>query len=184
MRPLPLAILATLLLAGAASAQTQPVVPRPEVKEIGDWSVRCFPMDSPSPCDMYEELDDKNSHQRVLSVSLAYIPKMDRHAIQISVPLGVALPKGLVIQTDSFTSGTLRYRRCDRQGCYVEMVLDNAAVDSLAKSGPNARIKIVADGGKPFDMRFSLNGFAAAHDSMASQAREKAKDPKPAAPPH
>jgi len=183
--PLPLGAcliggLAALLLATAAPAQTAPG--RPDVKEIGDWSVRCFPMDSPSPCDMYEELDNKDSHQRVLSVSLAYIPKMDRHAIQISVPLGVALAKGLVIQTDNFTSAALHYRRCDRQGCYVEMVLDNASVESLAKSGANARVRIVADGGKPFDLRFSLNGFAAAHDAMAAQAREKAKDAKPAAP--
>ena len=101
---------------------------------------------------MYEELDDKNSHQRVLSLSLAYIPRMDRHAIQISVPLGVALQNGLVIQTDNFTSTALHFRRCDRQGCYVEMVLDNASIDSLSKSGPDGKIKIVADGGKPFDL--------------------------------
>jgi invasion protein IalB len=179
-----------VLCSGAALAQpAPPAAPRaPEVKEVGDWSVRCFPVDSPSPCDMYEELDDKNSRQRVLAVSLAYIPKVDRHAIQIAVPLGVALGKGLQIQTDSFTSAVLRYRRCDRQGCYVEMGLDNNSVQQLAKSGPNAKVKIFADGGKPFDLRFSLNGFAAAHDSMSSLAKEKAKEPKadpnaPAAPP-
>lgn len=181
--------LAALLLAAAASAAPAPAAPAPparpagpEVKPIGDWSVRCFPAESPSPCDMYEELDDKNSRQRVLSLSLAYIPKMDRHALMIAVPLGISIPSGVVIQTDNFTSAALHYRRCDRQGCYVEMVLDNASVESLAKSGANARVRIVADGGKPFDLRFSLNGFAAAHDAMAAQAREKAKDAKPAAP--
>ena len=170
----------------AAPAPKAPAAPRPttpEVKPIGDWSVRCFPAESPSPCDMYEELDDKNSRQRVLSLSLAYIPKMDRHALMIAVPLGVALQKGVVIQTDNFTSAALHYRRCDRQGCYVEMLIDNASVDSLAKAGPNGRIRVVADGGKTYDLRFSLNGFAAAHDSMASQAKEKARDPKPAAAP-
>ena len=179
--------LAALLLASAASAAPAPAAPTPparpagpEVKPIGDWSVRCFPAESPSPCDMYEELDDKNSRQRVLSLSLAYIPKMDRHALMIAVPLGISIPSGVVIQTDNFTSAPLHYRRCDRQGCYVEMLVDNASVDSLTKSGPNGRIKVVADGGKTFELRFSLNGFAAAHDSMAALAKEKAKEPKPA----
>ena len=179
--------LAALLLAAAASAAPAPAAPAPparpagpEVKPIGDWSVRCFPAESPSPCDMYEELDDKNSRQRVLSLSLAYIPKMDRHALMIAVPLGISIPSGVVIQTDNFTSAPLHYRRCDRQGCYVEMLVDNASVDSLTKSGPNGRIKVVADGGKTFELRFSLNGFAAAHDSMAALAKEKAKEPKTA----
>jgi invasion protein IalB len=173
-----------ILGSGFALAQGAPPpggAPRmPDVKEVGDWSVRCFPVESPSPCDMYEELDDKNTHQRVLAVSLAYIPKVDRHAIQIAVPLGVALGKGLTIQTDNFTSAMLRYRRCDRQGCYVEMGLDNNSVQQLAKSGPNAKVKIYADGGKAFELRFSLNGFSAAHDSMSALAKEKAKEPKAA----
>jgi invasion protein IalB len=179
-----LSVLAGLMLvSGAALAQapaSSTTPGKPDIKEIGDWSVRCFPIESPSPCDMYEELDNKNTRQRVLSVSIAYIPSMDRHAIQISVPLGVALAKGVVIQTDNFTSAPLHYRQCDRSGCFVQMLLDNSAIDSLTKSGPEAKIKIVADGGKPFDLRFSLNGFAAAHDSMVAQAKQKAKAaPKP-----
>jgi invasion protein IalB len=144
---------------------------------FSDWSVRCFQVVSPSPCDMYEELADKTSHQRVLSLSVTYIPKLDRHALVVAVPLGVAIQNGLVVQTDAFTSTALHYRRCDRQGCYVEMLIDNASVGQLAKSGPEGKIKVVSDGGKNFDLRFSLNGFAAAHDQMVSQNKEKAKDP-------
>jgi len=173
-----------MLACGAARAQDASAAPaaqpRPEIKAIGDWSVRCFPVESPSPCDMYEELDDKNSHQRVLSVSIAYVPSADRHAIQIVVPLGVSIPKGLVIQTDNFTSPVLHYRRCDRAGCYVEMMLPNESINSLSHSGPDAKIKIVADSGKPFDLTFSLNGFTAARDAMAEQAKQKAKAPPPA----
>jgi invasion protein IalB len=181
------ALFAGLLLgSGAALAQGSAPPAAPDVKQIGDWSVRCFPIESASPCDMYQETDEKDSHQRVLAVSLAYIPHLDRHAVQISVPLGVALQKGLVIQTDNFTSAVMHFRRCDRQGCYVEMMLDNAAITALTKSGPDAKMKIVADGGKPFDLRFSLKGFAAAHDSMTQLAKQKAKTPPatpPAAPP-
>src|SRR5471030_1009070 len=94
------AIVGVLLAAPAALAQpaadaTGPG--RPDVKNIGDWVVRCFPIQSPSPCDMFQEEDSSKSRQRVLAISLAYVPGMDRHALQISVPLDVAIPRGLIV---------------------------------------------------------------------------------------
>jgi len=181
-----LALAAGLMISGAAMAQDAPQAPAQpsDVSNVGDWVVRCFSIASPSPCEMYEEMDDKNSRQRVLGLSLAYIPSSDRHLMQVAVPLGVALGKGLVIQTDSFTSPMLHFRRCDRLGCYVEMVIDNGSVDSISHSGPNAAVKIVADNGKAFSLRLSLDGFAGAHDKMAALAKQKAKAPaqQPAAP--
>lgn len=167
-----------MLAAGAAMAQAADAPARPpvpDVKMVGDWAVRCFPINSPSPCDMYQELADKETRQRVLAISIAFVPSLDRNGIIISVPLEVALQKGLVIQTSSFTSPTLKYRRCDRNGCYVEMPMDAASIASLGKSGKEADIKIAADGGKEFSLKFSLNGFAAAYDQMVAMAKEKAK---------
>jgi invasion protein IalB len=142
---------------------------------VGKWAVRCFPISSPSPCDIYQELAEKNTGQRVLAISIAYVPSLDRNGIIISVPLEVSIPKGLVIQTDNFTSPALKYRRCDRNGCYVEMPMDAASIASLSKSGPDAHIKITADGGKEFTLNFSLDGFASAYDQMVQQAKEKAQ---------
>ena len=166
-----------LLAPGAAFAQQAPAAdaPRPEIKTVQDWFVRCFQVQSPSPCDMFQELDSQTTHQRVLALSLAYVPNLDRHALQITVPLDIAIQKGVTIQTDSFRSPALKYRRCDRNGCYVEMAVDNNLVESLAKSGPAGKINIVADNGKAYGLNFSLKGFAEAHDSMVTQARAKAK---------
>jgi len=143
-------------------------------KQIGDWSVRCFAIQNESPCDMYQELQDQNSHQRVLSVSIAYVPSRDQHVVQIAVPLGVALAKGAVIKTDAYGSPPLPFRRCDQAGCYVEMLLNNDQVADLAKSGPQATVNIIADDSKPYALRFSLNGFSGAHDAMAALAKQKA----------
>jgi invasion protein IalB len=176
-----------VLLACAAAfaqdaAQPAPQAPgRPEVKTIGDWMVRCFPVTSPGPCDMYQELDDQRTRQRVLSFSIAFIPSLNRHGIQITVPLEVSIQKGLTVITDSYTSPVLKFRYCDRSGCFVQMPMDNAAIESISKSGPDAKVRIFADNGKAYDLRFSLKGFAAAHDSMAEQARAKGKA-APAAP--
>jgi invasion protein IalB len=174
--------LGVLLVSGAASAQ-QAAPGRPEVKTVEDWFVRCFQIESPSPCDMYQELDNRDTRQRILSLSIAYVPSLDRHALQVTVPLDIAIPKGLVLQTDSYKSPVLKYRRCDRNGCYVEQAVDNALVEGLARSGAAGKVNIVADSGKAFSLNFSLKGFAAAHDDMVAQARAKAKAvEKPAAP--
>src|SRR4051812_11623690 len=119
----------------AQQAQAPATQARPEVKPVGDWFVRCFSIESPSPCDMFQELDSPTTKQRVLALSLAYVPSLDRHAIQIVVPLEVAIQKGVTIKTDSFTSPTLKYRRCDRSGCYVETPVDNNLIEAIARSG-------------------------------------------------
>jgi invasion protein IalB len=163
----------TTALAQQPAADAAPA--RPDTKTIGDWIVRCFPIQSPSPCDMFQEEDSQVGHQRVLSLSLAYVPSMDRHAFQIVVPLDIAIQQGMTIQTDSLTSQVFNYRRCDRNGCYVETPVESSLVEALGKAGPVGYINIVADGGKSFHIKFSLKGFSAAHDDMVAQARAKAK---------
>lgn len=168
-------------LAQAPAANQQP--PQPEIKQVEDWTVRCYPMQSASPCDMFQQQNSADSQQRILALSLAYIPHLDRHAIQISVPLGVSIPAGAVIHAGSFSAPAMPFRRCDRAGCYVEMLIDNSVVQQLGGAGDQAMVKIKADDGKSFDFKLSLKGFTAAHDSMAELAKQKAKAPPPAAAP-
>jgi invasion protein IalB len=185
------AVVGAALVCGTAFAQDAgaqgPQAPArpPETKTIGDWMVRCFAIQSPTPCDLFQELVDQNTHQRVLSFSIAYAPSMNRHIMQVTVPLAVALQKGARISTDSYTSPTFRFRYCDRAGCFVQTVVDNSVIESLAKSGPEGKVRIYADGtNKAFDLKFSLKGFAAARDDMAEQAKAKASKPaNPATPP-
>ena len=182
------AVALALLSLGAASADTSPAagaaapVQPTESKTYGDWTVRCYPVASPSPCDMYELLANKQSKQRIMSLSIAYMPAGDRHVIQIAVPLGVLISRGLVIESDRYTSPVLHYRRCDNAGCYVELLFDNAAVRALAMATGPAKIKIVADGGKVFEIPFSLNGYSDAHGAMADLARKKTAPKAPEAP--
>lgn len=185
MKPVLAGLAAGLLFAAGAAVAQQQGEPgtgpgRPDVKNVGDWQVRCFPVNSTHPCDLFQEMADQNTRQRILSFSVAYDPSIDRHLLQVTVPLEVAIQKGLSIQTDSYTSPTLKYRMCTREGCFVQMLAENAMIEALVKSGPDAKINIVADGGKSYGLKFSLKGFSAAHDDMVVQARAKAKTAKPA----
>jgi invasion protein IalB len=103
--------------------------------------------------------------------------------MQITVPLGVDIAKGVVINAGSFTSPVMPYRRCDQTGCYVEATIGKDLIDAFAKAGSDAKVKVVADGGKAFDFPFSFDGFAAAHDDMVAQNKAKATAPDQAAPP-
>ena len=110
----------------------------------------------------------------MLGVSIAFVPGNSNHVVQIAVPLGVGIAAGATIKTDSYSSPKMPFRRCDRDGCYVEMLLTDDVINGMAKSGPEATVNIVADGGKSYALRFSLNGFAGAHDDMQGLARQKA----------
>src|SRR6185295_4311289 len=149
--------LISITAVSAAPAPGAPLAPS-ETKTFGDWTVRCYPISSPSPCDMYELLANKQTNQRVMSLSIAYMPAGDKHVIQIAVPLGIFIPRGLVIESDAYTSPPLPYRRCDRAGCYVERLFDNSSVSALATATGVVKVKIVADGGKVFEIPFSLKG--------------------------
>ncbi|HVZ27897.1 MAG TPA: invasion associated locus B family protein [Rhizomicrobium sp.] len=160
----------------AAPQNAPPNTTVTDTKAIGDWTVRCFSVASVSPCDMYQESQETNSHRRVLGFSLAYVPKDDKHVVDIAVPLGISIPAGLIIKTDGYTSPRLGYHHCDQAGCYIEGVMPNDMVASIAKSGPEATVNIQSDDGKAFNIKLSLNGFASAHDAMSALAKTKAKD--------
>lgn len=165
--------------AAAAVAQDAPAAPppKPDVKTVEDWQVRCYPVQAVAPCDMLQEQGDPQTGRKSLSLSISYVPSMDRHAIIVSVPLDVSLAKGVVLQTDSYTSPTLKYRMCTREGCFVQAPVDNDLVASVAKSTGEGRVIVVGDDGKTYPIKFSLKGFAQAHDDMVAQAKAKATKP-------
>ena len=103
---------------------------------------------------MFQQQNDAQSQQRMLALSIAYVPHVDRHVMQIAVPLGVSIAPGVIIQDRVYTRRpTLPYRRCDRGGCYVEMLIDNSMVDQLAMPATARSVKITADDGKNYDLK-------------------------------
>jgi len=180
-----LAVAAALLVAPAMAQDAAPQSQKPmqpsEEKLFKDWTVRCYPVSSPSPCEMIELRVAKKTGQRVLGVLLAYMPSRDAHILQISVPLGVSLSNGLVINADPYKSGVLKFRRCDQLGCYVETAVGNDVIAQIAKA-PKGQIGIVTVDGRPFNLAFSMDGFNEAHASLVELSKAKAKSPAPAAP--
>lgn len=180
---LPRSILVVLmaLLPVSAMAQVQPPKPS-EDKHIGDWNVLCYPVSSPSPCEMVEVATQAKTGARVMRVSIAFAPSQNRYILQVALPLGVALPKGVRIVASAYNAPAMAYRRCDRGGCYVEGFVQSKALDALGASGPAAKIQVAAAGGNGIDLPFSLKGFADARKAMEDLARQNAASAAPAKP--
>ncbi len=64
----------------------------------------------PPPCDMYQEVGNQQTGQRLVTLSISYNPSANRHVIVISVPLGVLIEKGAVIETSGFTTEPMQIR--------------------------------------------------------------------------
>jgi len=161
-----------------------PAAPQFSINQnVGDWVVRCVltTIKSPAPCEVLQVTVNKDNKQRLSSLSIAYVPSRDADAMQVVVPTGVALAKGL--QLGASPNG-LKFTRCERDGCYVEAVIDNTVVGTLSKEGKATTIAVVAYG-KTDQIKFpvSLNGFPEAMDRMKSYAKDRAValPPPPAA---
>ncbi len=169
----PAAILLGLLTVSAAAQQVTP-----ETKRIGDFAVRCFPVKSIAPCDIFEEQVNRDTGQRVVSFSLAFTPSGGRYILQVTVPLAISIEKGVVVAGGSYTSPPLPYRRCDTNACFVEVEIRKDLVDSFARLG-KAEIRVVPDGSaKVVALPFSFDGFSAALDEMMASNRAKALSPE------
>ena len=177
-------LVAVSLLAGAAAGETakgpapepananKPVQPS-ETKDFGDWTVRCFPATSATPCEMIELLVNKKSGRRVLGVLIVYNQARNQNLMQIALPLGVMVQSGAVLSSDAYTSGVLHYRLCDMQGCYVVAALDDDTVKALGRA-TKAEMRIVSADSKKFNISFSLKGFGAAYNALLDLTRQKA----------
>jgi invasion protein IalB len=175
------ALLALLPMGAMAQTAGQPLKPSAD-QHIGDWDVVCYPVSSPSPCEMLEVATQAKTGQRVMKVSIAFASQQNRYILQVALPLGVALAKGVRIVASTYNAPAMAYRRCDREGCYVEGFVAAKALDTLAGSAPDGKIEVAAASGNVIGLPFSLKGFTDARKAMEDLAREKAVTSAPAKP--
>lgn len=155
-----------------SQAQRKPITPT-TMKTFSGWDVRCYPVQTPAPCDMWEAIAFKKGGALAVSVSIVFVPSRNEHLLQFVVPLGIDLPKGAKLVAGGYTSEMWRYHHCDRIGCYVIVPQGNAIVDAL-KGQPDMKVRVVQFHGKSFDLNVPLKGFDEAHDAMVELARQKA----------
>jgi invasion protein IalB len=144
---------------------------------VGDWTIRCFRVQAIAPCDMLQVALQQNIQpaRRVLLVSIAYVPRNDAYVMQIVVPLGVAVPKGLNLAAGTASLNGMKFNRCERDGCYVEGPVPAATIQALAAAGAKSSVTITAyQENRTATLPVSLTGFADALNRLRMHARDKA----------
>jgi invasion protein IalB len=177
---------AALAVPAQSSAQTpatpdataQAPSPVTQSRTIGSWTVRCY-RTAGSVCDISQAAFERQQNQRVLGVSIAFVPDKNLYTGRFVVPPLVSFAKGMTIEIGSYQLAGLKYRRCERDGCYVEGVLPIQMIAAMEQGGASKGvIKIAAVNGKPVTLPIGLDGFA---DSLAQMKQWDAQKSAPAA---
>ncbi len=176
---LALAGFATAAFAQADGQQPRKPMTPTTMKTFSGWDVRCYPVQTPAPCDMWEAIAFKKGGQLAVSVSIVYVPSRDEHLLQFVVPLGIDIAKGAKVVTDTYTSETWHFHHCDRIGCYIIVPQGNPVIDAL-KTQSKMKVQVAQFHGKTIGLDVPLKGFAEAHESLVELAKQKASNKAPA----
>ncbi|MBO6836046.1 MAG: invasion associated locus B family protein [Alphaproteobacteria bacterium] len=164
---LALAIAASLPI-GSATAQGQPAQSTEVLREThGDWDIRCNSA-RPDECYMVQTASNDQGRPMVEFSLIRLAPGGPAPAGATAVvPLGTALPEGLLFQIDGGEPLRFAYDFCAPAGCIANLALTAEQVAAM-KRGAQALITIKAASRPeiPVPVRVSLRGFTAAYESL------------------
>ena len=135
-------------------------------QEFQDWTLHCRAPEGPTPdvCEMHQRVVNQEG-ERVMLAVVGRLPNIDTPGLLFVLPLGISLPPGAFLRIDQGEEERVPVERCERQGCRIELLLDDELLARL-KAGTRATVAFhVYDGQgqRPrVDVPVSLLGFSAA----------------------
>jgi invasion protein IalB len=141
-------------------------------QQFKDWTVRCGRQaeQGPEVCEMQQQRVDKEG-RTVMAVAVGRVPGSSDLGLLIMVPLGILLPAGVTLQIDSGSEMPLQVNRCERNGCRIELLLEQELLTRL-KSGSQAKVFFEAfdpqGERRRLGVPISLLGFTAALNQVTS----------------
>ncbi len=79
-------------------------------KSFKDWGYKCeSPKGSDTKlCFIFQRISSKEGDNRIADTTIAYLPKIDKPVMVITLPLGVFLPAGIKMQVDEAKDDAVR----------------------------------------------------------------------------
>lgn len=133
------------------------------------WSVQCaeFGKDV-RRCQISGSVLSPDGKQVILVLSLAPTADGKATAMQMAVPLGIALKPGVKISVDDAYQASLPLSRCTPQGCLVEGPVEQAFIDAM-KGKARATITVATPDGKSVPITLPLAGFSDAFAELSKR---------------
>ncbi|MGB3500167.1 MAG: invasion associated locus B family protein [Mesorhizobium sp.] len=113
--------------------------------------------------------------QMLTAIQLAeFKGKVNRRALQVSVPIGRMLPAGVTMQIDGNKPTKIEFTTCFQDRCVADAPLTDAVVASL-KKGTNLTLTTYNFQNQANPIKVSLEGFTGAYDGEALNPNDMAE---------
>jgi len=114
-------------------------------------------------CVVTQELRDENG-RFLASVGLRIDPETEKQqGLIVGLPLGMLLTPGIRVQVDEGGQTPGQFGICLPTGCFVELEVEDAFVDTLRK-GNELRVLAISGRGETVPFRMSLIGFTRTYE--------------------
>ena len=149
---------------GSALAQQKVSTFTSKTMQFGAWSVRCEKEnESPQTCVMTQTGFTPETKQKVFEVNIARTEVGTQ--MTLVLPLGVHLPKGIVLEVIDWDKKELPISFCSQAGCFVNEILNNEFVDLLRKK-EKAQLTIWTTAAEKAIVPMSIDGFLDAYKEL------------------
>ncbi len=137
--------------------------PQPQSPGPG-WAINCrsAAQEKALSCRLSQRVVMQGSGQLLTQVTFLLPTDTQTPQLAIQLPLGVLVPAGASIQVDENPAQRLRFRTCDRGGCYAEAALSPELLGQLRK-GSKLTIAFKNLAEKTISLPLSLGGFEEAY---------------------
>lgn len=133
-----------------------------------DWRVRCSQQEenvAVGGCFIFQSVVNNQTQKPVMQIVIGYLATDKSPAAVVTLPLGVRVAPGILLQVDQNEALKLPFERCLPDGCRVQFKLEDNQLASL-KAGIGGRIAFQDGSGQNITLPFSLKGFTAALASI------------------
>lgn len=133
----------------------------------GAWSIVCDlpPGASSEQCVLMQNVIAADREEFGLSVVVLKTADRKAQILRVLAPLGVLLPNGLGLNIDGKDIGRAYFVRCFTDGCYAEVILDDALISSL-QGGNSATFYVFQTPEEGIGIPVDLTGFTDGYNAL------------------
>ena len=133
----------------------------------GAWNILC---DTPAgakseQCALVQNVVAEDRPEVGLSVVVLKTADNKAKILRVLAPLGVLLPNGLGLNVDGKDMGRAYFVRCFQDGCYAEVILEDALIKTL-QGGTSATFIVFQTPEEGIGIPVDLKGFADGYASL------------------
>lgn len=133
----------------------------------GAWTEVCGTAEgSPDKkCVLMQSVVSQERPEMQISVAVSKAPSGKTGLLRVQAPLSVLLPNGLGLYIDGNDIGNAYFARCFSDGCYAEVVLEDALLGTLRK-GTTATFTVFQTQEEGIGIPVDLKGFAEGYAAL------------------